>query len=136
MKECRIIHINDGNRETIRNEGCLFVEEVTCTEKIIGEYIKAGYEVKHIIPEIMPAKQYEGMFTFYKDGITVYLEREYVDDGSDEQIHRAIRELDPDELVKGEEVYEDDAAPVEHTFVESDFDEIDFDEILRSLEDE
>lgn len=138
MKECRIIHINDGNRKVIRNKDCLFVEELTCTEAIIGEYLNAGYEVKQIIPEIMPAKQFEGMFTFYKDGVTVYFEREYADDSSDGEIRRAIADLCPEELVEDDAVYDDDEVAVlnDDTFAEPDFDDIDFDEILRDLQDE
>lgn len=128
MKECKIIHINDGNSETIRNEGFLFVEEMSYTEKIIGEYLNAGYEVKHIVPEISPAKQSEGLFTFYKDGITVYLEREYVDDGSDERIKAAINEFNTDGIREDFYECEDTSVTEEFDFSEPEFDDIDFDD--------
>ncbi len=72
MKRCRIIHINDGNPETINNGDWMFVESYTRAERILEEYINDGYEVKQMIPDITPADA----GGFYKTGFTVYLEKE------------------------------------------------------------
>lgn len=76
MKECKLIHINDGNEETLQNGNYLFVEEFPRTAEIIAGYLNQGYEVKQIIPDVTPNILQEGAYTFYKGGIVVYLERE------------------------------------------------------------
>jgi hypothetical protein len=58
----------------------MFVESYPDAANIINDYLEQGYEVKQIIPEFCPAIQEEGVFTFYKDGFTVYFEKEFVDE--------------------------------------------------------
>ncbi len=76
MKECKIITINDGNAKEITNGNLLFVEEFKATEKIIGELINDGWKVVSFAPDFNPAIQESGSFSFYKGGLTFYLERE------------------------------------------------------------
>lgn len=76
MKECKIVQINDGNHVEIQNGNFLFVEEFPKTAEIINKYLAEGYEVKHIIPQFSPASQKSDGYSFYKDGIMLYLEKE------------------------------------------------------------
>ena len=76
MKECKIITINDGNAREIANGNRLFVEEFETTEAIIGDLINDGWKVVSFAPDYNPAVQDSGNYTFYKGGLTFYLERE------------------------------------------------------------
>jgi len=76
MKECKIITINDGNAREITNGNRLFVEEFETTEAIIGDLINDGWKVVSFAPDYNPAVQDDGNYTFYKGGLTFYLERE------------------------------------------------------------
>ena len=75
MKECKIIHINDGNPIEVSNGNRFFQECFPQTEEVINDYLNQGFEVKQIIPQYSPAIQEEGNFSFYKSGILIYLER-------------------------------------------------------------
>ncbi len=75
MKKSVVIHINDGNPETLRNGERLLVERYYKTEEIIEQYLSEGFEVKHIIPDYTPAPA-DADIAFYKTGIIVYLEKE------------------------------------------------------------
>lgn len=76
MKECKIVHINDGNPIVVENGGRFFVEEYPGAEKYIESYLEEGYEVKQMIPTVMPNIQKEGSYSFFVSGFTFYLERE------------------------------------------------------------
>ena len=76
MKQVKIIHINDGSSEVIKNEGRMFIETFPHAQKEIEKLINEGWEVKQMIPEVTPAINKEGVYSFYKSGFTVYLERE------------------------------------------------------------
>lgn len=76
MKACKLVHIHGGNEVEVHNGNFLFVEEFPETDDIIQQYLAEGYEVKQIIPDVTPAIQEEGAFTFYKGGIVVYFEKE------------------------------------------------------------
>ena len=76
MKECKVITINDGNAKELINENFLFVKEYGDTEKVIGELINDGWKVVSFAPDFTPALQKSGNFSFYKGGLTFYLERE------------------------------------------------------------
>ena len=76
MTECKIITINDGNAREITNGNHLFVEEFETTEAIIGDLINDGWKVVSFAPDYNPAVQDSGNYTFYKGGLTFYLERE------------------------------------------------------------
>ena len=76
MKDCKIIHIHDGKGKNIKTEKFFSVEELEESEKILNNYLAQGYEVKHIISNVSPNILKEGNWTFFKDGFTVYLEKE------------------------------------------------------------
>ena len=76
MKKCKIIHINDGNTVELANGDYFYAEEYEKAEAFLEPYLEEGYEVKHMIPEVMPAMQEEGGYAFYHSGFTVYLEKE------------------------------------------------------------
>lgn len=60
----------------VQNGDYLLVEEFPRTAEIINKYLADGFNVKHIIPSFMPSVQETGNYTFYKDDIMIYLERE------------------------------------------------------------
>lgn len=76
MKECKIIHIHDGNLVEISNGNRFFQEDFPQTEQVINDYLNQGFEVKQILPQYTPAIQKEGYLSFYKSGVLIYLERE------------------------------------------------------------
>lgn len=76
MKECKIIHIHDGNPVEISNGNRFFQEDFPQTEQVINDYLNQGFEVKQILPQYTPAIQEEGNLSFYKSGVLIYLERE------------------------------------------------------------
>lgn len=76
MKECKILHIHDGDAVILENGNMHFLESYPWAENLLNDLLKQGYEVKQIIPQISPTSQEEGNWTFYKDGFIVYLERE------------------------------------------------------------
>lgn len=76
MKECKIIHINDGTAREITNGNRHFVEDYPWTEEQLNRYLNEGYELKHMVPMVTPAIQGEGNYSFYKSGFAFYLERE------------------------------------------------------------
>ena len=76
MKTCKLVHIHSGNKIEVQNENHLLIEEFPETDEIIQRYLNVGYEVKQIIPDITPAIQKDGAYSFYKGGIVVYFEKE------------------------------------------------------------
>lgn len=74
MKECKIIHINDGNPQQIKNANYLFVEEYLCASEIVNQYLEKGWEVRNMIPEFTPNMR-DSSPAFFCGGFTVYLER-------------------------------------------------------------
>lgn len=75
MKECKVIHINDGSTSVLENGNFHFVEEFDWTEMYLNRLLSEGWELKHMAPEVTPAIQGEGSYSFYKSGFTFYLER-------------------------------------------------------------
>lgn len=76
MKKCKVIHINDGTASILENGNYRFVEEFKFTESYLNDLLNKGWEVKHMVPEVTPAIQGDGSYSFYKSGYTFYLERE------------------------------------------------------------
>lgn len=76
MKECKVIHINDGVANVIQNGDRHFVEEFPWTDNFLNNYLAQGYEVKHIMPNITPNILEKGCYPFFIGGFTVYLEKE------------------------------------------------------------
>ena len=75
MKECKIIHLNDGNPVEVSNSNFFFQEFFPKTEEVINDYLNQGFEVKQILPQYSPAIQKPGVYSFYRSGILIYLER-------------------------------------------------------------
>jgi len=75
MKECKIIHINDGSHRTLTNGNFHYAEDFPWAEKMLEEHLNAGYQIVQMIPEYTPASRTDGL-TFYKSGFTVVLIRE------------------------------------------------------------
>lgn len=76
MRECKVIHIQDGNPRVLKNENFHFIEEYEWMAEALGDYLNDGYKVVHMIPDFSPTVQQEGAYTFYKSGIVVYLEKD------------------------------------------------------------
>ena len=76
MKKTMILHINDGNSEVVKNKGKMFVETFPYAQEILEQLIHDGWEVRQMIPEVTPAINKEGVYSFYKSGFTIYLERD------------------------------------------------------------
>lgn len=76
MKKCKIIHINDGTAKILTDGDRHFSEEYLWAEEVINSYLREGYEVKQMIPEITPNQLEVGKYSFYNSGFTVYLEKE------------------------------------------------------------
>ena len=76
MRECKIIHINDGNEAEMTNGNRFYAESFPRAEEMIGDYLRQGYQVVHMVPDFTPSVQEEGCFSFYKTGWSFYLERE------------------------------------------------------------
>lgn len=82
MKKCKVIHINAGTASILENGNYRFVEEFNFTESYLNDLLNKGWEVKHMVPEVTPAIQGDGSYSFYKSGYTFYLEREEHDSNS------------------------------------------------------
>ena len=76
MKKVKILHINDGNSEVVTNGDRMFIETFPKAQNEIEKYLNEGWEVKQMIPEVSPAINKEGAYTFYESGFTVYMEKE------------------------------------------------------------
>jgi len=76
MKEVKILHVNDGHSKVIKNEDRMFIETFPYAQEEIEKLINEGWEVKQMIPEVTPAINKEGVYSFYKSGFTIYLERD------------------------------------------------------------
>lgn len=76
MKKCKLIQINDGNENELKNGNRLYIAEYNKAEEEIEHYLNQGYEVKSIAPTYTPTTQEKGNFTFYLGGVIVYLEKE------------------------------------------------------------
>lgn len=83
-KQCKVIHINDGSASVRENENFHFVEEFDWTESYLDRLLSEGWEVRLMVPEVTPALQGDGSYSFYKSGFTFYLEREDGDSKADE----------------------------------------------------
>lgn len=76
MKECKILHVHDGTYQELENGGRHLLERYPWAEEVINQHLAQGYEVKQMIPQFSPAIQEPGVYSFYKSGFIVYLERE------------------------------------------------------------
>lgn len=77
MKQCKLVHIHDGNSSEVCNGDRLFVETYPRVEKMLEEWVNEGWKVKSMIPQYMPGVQgTKGAYSFYLDGMIVYLEKE------------------------------------------------------------
>lgn len=73
MKISKVVRINDGNPEMLKNGGRLFVEEYPEMEKVINQYLQEGWEVKQIVSLYEPSDR---GIPFYIGGLIVYLEKD------------------------------------------------------------
>lgn len=78
MKECKILHINDGSAKELANGNFHFMEEYEWAEEVLRAYLEKGYEVRQMIPNLTPGRLERGV-AFYDTGFLVYLERERLD---------------------------------------------------------
>lgn len=76
MKQCKIIHINDGNPQELYNENRYYYECYPRMEATLESYLNEGYEVRQVMPHVTPAIQGDGIYSFYQTGYSFYLERE------------------------------------------------------------
>jgi hypothetical protein len=124
-KKCKLIRINDGTAKTLENGNFHFVEEMEWAAKYLERYLNEGYEVKHMVPEVTPAIQKDGTYSFYKGGFTFYLEREVADDSFSH--HEAEAEGPDDIPLDIDEDITDYLIP-NIDYDEDEFDEDEFDE--------
>ena len=75
-KEMRILSINEGDTTIHTNGNRRFVEEYTWSGTVLEMYLNVGYKIVKIVPDVTPAVNKPGNYTFYKTGFTVFLERE------------------------------------------------------------
>ena len=76
MTECKIINFNDGTGVTLINGDWHYSEEFTWVEEELEKLFSEGFRLTHVLPMLTPAVQGEGNYTFYREGITAFLERE------------------------------------------------------------
>ncbi len=76
MKHCKIVHVHDASPIELADSDRHHAEEYIWAEEFLSSYLKEGYEVRQIIPDITPAINEKGNFTFYKGGFVVYLEKD------------------------------------------------------------
>ena len=72
MKECRILHIRDENRRTLTDGNRHYAADFPWAEKMLEEYLNAGYRITQMIPAPAPT---DGT-AFCTGGFTVLLVRE------------------------------------------------------------
>ena len=115
MKECKMIHINDGSSSTLENGNFHFVEEFDWTAMYLNRLLSEGWEVRHMVPEVSPAIQGDNSYYFYKGGFTFYLEREKNDAtcAADDVIYSAE---EADDFTKIE--FDDDFTTIESLLTE------------------
>lgn len=75
MKQCRIVHINDGRPETNSNGNFYFSETYPRAERELEQYLNQGYQVKSMVHHVCPGDP-AGGYAFFDAGFTFYLERE------------------------------------------------------------
>ena len=139
MKVCKLVHINDGNEVELRNGGRLFVESYPNTEQIIGMYLEKGFTVKQIMPDVTPAMNREGCYTFYKGGVLVYFEKEVesIEEADDSDIREFIRNLETEYDRDHKPTY--DYSDIDEDDIEEldfDVDELEDDDVLKAFLDE
>lgn len=93
MRECKIVHINDGRPETVSNGNFYFEETYPRAEESLNEYLSQGYEIRSMVPLISPGEPGGKGYAFYRSGFVFYLERE-VPDPDDEPM---TMDEDPEE---------------------------------------
>jgi len=76
MKQCKIIHINDGKPQELYSEDRYYSDCYPRMEAELEAYLNEGYEVRQVLPHVTPAIQGDGNYSFYETGYTFYLERE------------------------------------------------------------
>ena len=94
MKQCRIIHINDGKPEEKSNGDFYFSECFPRMEEELESYLNRGFVVKSMAPVFVPGEP-NGGYAFYHSGYLFYLERE-VDDELFEPVLNPEQYLDDD----------------------------------------
>ena len=75
-KEIKILAINEGDTLVHTNGNRRFVEEYEWSGTVLERYMNVGYRIVNVIPDVTPAINQPGGYTFYKTGFTVFLERE------------------------------------------------------------
>lgn len=104
MRECKIIHINDGRPQETANGNFYFSEIYPRTETELQTYLDQGYEVKHMVPMVAPAIQKEGAYGFYLSGFAFYLEREAPEgERSKEELPEPEEQIDEDSFIDPED---------------------------------
>lgn len=76
MKECRLLHIHDGSPVVLENGNRHLLEAYPWAEETLNDLLAQGYEVRHLLPQVSPAIQESGCYSFYLSGVLAYLERE------------------------------------------------------------
>lgn len=76
MKQCKLLHINDGCPREQNNGNWMHVEDYPRAEEILNRYLNSGYELKSMVPLVSPAELDRGNYGFYRSGFVFYLERE------------------------------------------------------------
>lgn len=107
MRECKLVHINDGRPEELTNGNFYFAETYPRAERELEKYLDQGYELKAMVPNFTPGNPGGGGYAFYETGFVFYLERE-VPDGE-----RRPEEPSQPESLFDEEVFRTDGEDLE-----------------------
>ena len=76
MKAVKIITINDGNETELTNGDFFYAEEYPRTEAMVAEYLNDGWTLTHVLKDYNPAIQKDGVYSFYKGGLTFIFEKD------------------------------------------------------------
>jgi len=77
-KQCKVIHIHGYSPIVVEQGEHGTIMEHDFAEMHLREYLREGWEVKHMVAGVAPVIQQEGAYSVCKNGFTFYLEREEI----------------------------------------------------------
>lgn len=80
----KLVSINDGESVTVTNGNRMCVETYPRAEKMIEEFLNAGYELHSRVFRVTPAIQQEGSYSFYRNGWDFLFVKTIEDDEEDD----------------------------------------------------
>lgn len=142
----KLINVNDGLSETIKNDNCLKIDAAERTEKIIAAFLNAGYTLHSCTPQYLPVEKGEGGFPFLPVGYTLLFVKqvkyEEVDRGDEilqavlDEMEGETMEKDPDLELEGELQDENFWLDGDEELIDEVMDVLEEEEIIGILEEE